>query len=137
MSRQCCIGCFRIFICMIDRIFCHLNVPVTEFIPHKVVNLGNCNTKFELIHIFCNIFYKGSSWKGSTCQHVSNLPVIHHRLEITFLFLFIMINLEAFHTLLAKLRLAFYTFVIETHIITRCITCDQCHTKCICTISDR
>lgn len=37
---------------------CHLNVPVTELIPHKVVNLGKCDTKFELIHIFCNIFYK-------------------------------------------------------------------------------
>ena len=26
------------------------------------------------------------------------------------------------------------SFIIETHVITRRITCDQCHTKCICTI---
>ena len=45
-----------------------------------------------------------------------------------------MMKRDAFHTLFAKFLLASTRSIVETHIITRSISGDQCQTQGICTV---
>ena len=49
--------------------FHHLNIPVTELVPDKVINLLDSDAKLEAFHIVCDLFDK-------TVQ-LGNNPAIH------------------------------------------------------------
>ena len=36
--------------------FCNFNVPITEYVPDKVVKFLNCHTEFKVFKVICNIF---------------------------------------------------------------------------------
>ena len=68
----------------------HLNVPVAELFPDKVINLLNCDTELIFIQVlryfFCKAYlpWRGSTYPlqseslGSICSGISCLFHIHH-----------------------------------------------------------
>ena len=124
-----------VILVIVQTRFYHLDVPVAEFFPDKVVDLLHSNTQIVVIHIVSDhllpdclpwtesIYQPLSSVLRSICIRISLLSSI-----------FIIMKREAFHTLFAKLRLASTRSHVETHIVTRCITGYQGQTQCICTV---
>ena len=87
--------------------FYHLDIPVAEFIPDKVINLLYGNTQLEVFHVVGHFF----------CERYSTLERIHLSAQApdaadasarNFLAfsIFIMMKRDAFHTLFAKFLLA-------------------------------
>ena len=106
---------------MVDTVFCDLDVPVTEFIPQEVVYLGKCDTELKLVHIFCYVFYK-----VVTLGHDPSVSRTDSKISRLFQFFIAQIHHNKSGSIpyfICKVTACFYTFIIETHIITRCITC--------------
>ena len=101
---KCC--CFCGILVIVQTRFYHLDVPVAEFFPDKIIHLLNGNTQFIFIHVLGYFFCQ--------CIDLGEDPFIGCRSADLFgispgtsaFSRFIMINLDAFHTLFAKLRLA-------------------------------
>ena len=117
---------------MIHTILGDLNVPVTELIPYEIVYLRKGNTQFEFIQVLCNILHQCIACRQNPliCRHQFR----GFRLRYILSFHIHKDETRRIPYLIGKITACLYSFIIETHVITRRITCDQCHTKCICTI---
>ncbi len=113
--------------------FCHLDIPVTELIPQEVINLLYCDSKLIFVHVVCNftdhcieLERSDLSSRQSSFKSAGSVTVLPSR--------FIIMNRDAFQILFAKLRLDSTRSQVKTHVVPRCISCDQCQTKCICAV---
>ena len=109
--------------------FYHLDVPVAELLPDEIVNLLEGDSQLVLIHVLGNIF----------CQRVDlgEDPAVSH-LQVRKLHIRYRRFLNVHHDetgcipyLVRKVTACFHTLPIEAHIVARCVTGHQCHTKCI------
>ena len=132
-SPECIICCFQIFICFPETNFRHLNVPVAEFIPQEVINFLYSDSKLVFIHIVCNITDYG--------VQLGKDPFVFKAEIIQICRLSYSLALQIHHNetgcipdFVCKITAGLYTFPVETHVISRCITCDQSQSKCICAV---
>ena len=129
---ECCICRCRILFLRKKSWFNDLNIPVTELGPDKVVDLLNRNTEFVFLHVLGN-FLRQSIYLGKDpliclleflisrlCDRI--ITQMHHN------------ETGCIPYLIGKVTAGFYTFVVETHIVTRRITCNKGETKCVCTV---
>ena len=113
--------------------FYHLDVPVAEFLPDKIIHFLYCDTHLVFFHVICYLF-------GNCVEHGKNpfIRICHLRcrhLCRNFRFLQIHHNeTGSIPYFIGKVSACLYSFPIETHIVTRCISGNQCQTQCICSV---
>ena len=55
-NPQCVVGALGIFLGMIDTVLRKFDIPVAELVPQEIIDLRECDTKLELVHIFRHFF---------------------------------------------------------------------------------
>ena len=130
---QCIVCCCRVFLCLPQSYLCHLDIPVTELIPQEIIDLLYGNSKLIFIHILSNITDHGVQSGKDPFILVAQCVQVFRRCYC--------LALQVHHNetgsipdLICKVTAGFYTLPVETHIISRCITCHQCQTKGICAV---
>ena len=131
-SPQGVVGAFRILICVINTVLGNLNIPVAEFIPDEIIDLGQSNTKLEFIHILGHIFDQvvafghdpAVCWTHFKVCRLSQFFIsqVHHN------------ETGRIPYFVGKVPAGFHTFVVETHIISRRISGYQGHTQGVCPV---
>ena len=87
------------------RGFYHLDIPVAEFIPDKVINLLYGNTQLEVFHVVGHFFYDViQTGEESTYRQAPDTQT--HPQELPLPSIFIRMKRDAFHTLFAKFLFA-------------------------------
>ena len=110
----------------------HLDIPVTELIPDEVINLLYGDTQFKVLHVVGHIADQSIQLGQDPLIH--RLQCIRSRGG----------NLLAVHVhhdksggiphLVGEITGVLYSLIIESHIISRCISGDQCQSQCIRTV---
>ena len=123
---QCC--CFCGILVIVQTRFYHLDVPVAEFFPYKVVYFLYGNTQFEFFHvighIFCHIVELTQDPFVCCCQ----FGQIHGSRN----FCFFQVHHDETGSVpyfVCEVSAGFHTLPVETHIVTRCITGHQSKTQ--------
>ena len=113
--------------------FYHLDIPVTEFLPDKVVYFLYGDTHLIFFHVICYFFRNRIEHGKNPFVHICHLCCRH--LCRNFRFLQIHHNeTGSIPYFVGKVSAGLYSLPVETHIITRCISGDQSQTQCICTV---
>ena len=115
---------FRIFFCVVDTVFRKLHIPVTEFIPDKVVDFLYRDTELVFVHILCHVF----------CQrvHRGQDPTVSRRKECVIRFVDnILLHIHKDETgcvphLVCKIPARFYSLIVETHVVARRVSGHKC-----------
>ena len=116
---QCC--CLCGIPVVIETRFYHLDVPVTEFFPDKVIYFLYGNTKFKFFHVIGNIFCHIIELAQNPLVRSRQVCKIHRRRN----FRFFQVHHDKSGSVpyfVCKVSAGFHTFPVETHIVTRCIT---------------
>ena len=106
----------------------HFNIPVTEFLPDKVIDFLYCNSQLIFIQIFCNILCQcvdlgenplvctGKGGKVNLCRNLCFFQVHHNKSgRVPYL--------------IGKVSACLYSFPVETHIISGRISGHQSQTQ--------
>ena len=129
---QRCIGRYRIFILFISTDLGNLNIPVAELIPDKIINFLYSDTEFEFVHIFSCILgkciYPGEYPLICRVQFICGRLCDRHSFQIHH------DKSRCIPYFICKVSGSLHTLPVETHVISGCITRNQCQTECICTV---
>ena len=113
--------------------FHHLNIPVAEFLPYKIIHLLHGDSQLIFIHIFRNVFCQGI--------HLRKNPFIRPGQKLRVHFFRNLRFFQVHHNetrripyLVCKVSAGLYALHIKTHIISRRISGNQCKPQRICAI---
>ena len=122
-------SCLRLIAIVPQTWLNHLNVPVTELFPYEIIYLLKSNTHLVAVKIFCYFLNQ----TVALCQN----PLICH----SQIFQWNIVCWCLFHVhhdkawcipdLVCKVSWCLNTLIVETHIVSWCVSCHKCHTKCI------
>src|SRR5699024_7370613 len=111
----------------------HLNIPVAEFFPDEIIYFLNSNAQFIFVHVFCHIFCQSIDFGQNPLICSCKFCKVHFSRNFCFF--------QVHHNksgsipyLIGKVSAGFYSLPVETHIISRSISCDQSKSQCVCTI---
>ena len=125
-------------VCLIQSGLDHLDIPVAEFVPHKVVDFLDSDTEFKFIHILCHglhsVIEAGQDPLVLRCDRFRNLVLIDHSAEqrVVFGSLFGKVHHNKSGSvpyLVGEVSVGYDSLVIETHVISGRVAGDQRHAE--------
>ena len=139
---QSCHSAVRI-ICLVKSGLDHLDIPVAELVPHKVIDLLDCDAKLEFIHIIRNslncIIQAGQDPLVLRLDRSRHLIRTDKSLQSRFLSgsLFGKVHHDksgCIPDLICEVPVRDDSLIVETHVVSGRVSCDQRHSQRVCAI---
>ena len=117
---------------VVDPVFRKLNIPVTELIPDEVINLLHGNAQLKLVHVFRHVFCKSVD-PGQD-------PAVRRRQQGAVRLLhYIFLHIHKDKTrrvpyLVCKIPACLHALIVETHVVSRRVSCDKGQPQGVCTV---
>ena len=131
-SEEGCVCGLRIRVLRIHTRLYHLDVPVTEFIPDKIVDLADCDAELVFFHILSDVLHEGVHERDDGSVLGVEVAVLR------------IMEVEAIQVHLDESRCIPYlirevprvldSLPVESHVISRCVSCHQGKSQRVCAV---